>query len=101
VRPVARLVWGIDMGPLYSSIDELSNIGSGATVLDVPCGGGIAMRGLRPSQDVRYIAVDLLDETLARAERRAERQGCAKRVSPRGHAAFAVSPRVGRHLPVL
>ncbi len=75
MRPVARLVWGIDMGPLYSSINELSNIGAGATVLDVPCGGGIAMRGLRPSQDLRYIAGDLLDEMLARAERRAARQG--------------------------
>jgi ubiquinone/menaquinone biosynthesis C-methylase UbiE len=75
MRPVARLVWGIDMAPLYSSMDAISTIGSGATILDVPCGGGIAMRALSADQDVRYIAGDLLDEMLARAERRAEKQG--------------------------
>jgi SAM-dependent methyltransferase len=75
MRPVARLVWGIDMTPLYSSMDAISTIGSGATIIDVPCGGGIAMRALSPDQDVRYIAGDLLDEMLVRAARRAKKQG--------------------------
>ena len=73
--PVARLVWGIDMAPLYSSMDAIAAIDSGATILDVPCGGGVAMRALSPDQDVRYIAGDLLEQMLVKARSRAEKQG--------------------------
>jgi SAM-dependent methyltransferase len=76
--PVARLVWGIDMAPLYSSMDAIAAIDSGATILDVPCGGGVAMRALRPDQDVRYIAGDLLEQMLVKAKRRAEKQGLSQ-----------------------
>ncbi len=75
MRPVARLVWGIDMAPLYSSMDAIAAIDSGATILDVPCGGGVAMRALSPDQDVRYIAGDLLEQMLVKARSRAEKQG--------------------------
>jgi ubiquinone/menaquinone biosynthesis C-methylase UbiE len=75
MRPVARLVWGIDMTPLYSSMQAITNAPGGSTILDVPCGGGVAMRALHPDQDVRYIAGDLLEEMLARAKRRAAEQG--------------------------
>lgn len=75
MRPVARLVWGIDMAPLYSSMDAIADADPGDTILDVPCGGGIAMRTLRPNQDVRYIAGDLLEPMLVKAKSRAEKQG--------------------------
>ncbi len=43
-------------------------------MLDVPCGGGVALRGLRPGQGVRYVAADIsrtmLDRTMAAATRR-------------------------------
>ena len=74
----ARLVWGIDMAPLYLSMDAIAAIDSGATILDVPCGGGVAMRALRPDQDVRYIAGDLLEQMLVKAKRRAEKQGLSQ-----------------------
>jgi len=43
----------------------------GSAVLDVPCGGGFALRGLRPDQDVRSVAADTSTDMLARAQRRA------------------------------
>jgi ubiquinone/menaquinone biosynthesis C-methylase UbiE len=78
MRPLARLVWGIDMAPLYSTMDAVGEADPGATILDVPCGGGIALRALRADQDVRYIAGDLLEEMLARAKRRAEERGLSQ-----------------------
>jgi ubiquinone/menaquinone biosynthesis C-methylase UbiE len=76
--PVARLVWGIDMAPLYSTMDAIAETNHGATIIDVPCGGGVAFRALRADQDVRYIAGDLLEQMLARAERRAEERGLSQ-----------------------
>ena len=54
---VSRALWGIDVSPLYRSITQ---IGTAAhiTILDVPCGGGVALRALKSHQDVRYIAAD-------------------------------------------
>ncbi|MGH2959378.1 MAG: class I SAM-dependent methyltransferase, partial [Solirubrobacterales bacterium] len=47
----------------------------GAVVADVPCGAGLALRGLAPGQDVRLIGVDLdptmLDRMRAKAAARA------------------------------
>jgi SAM-dependent methyltransferase len=74
MQMIGRLLWGIDASPLYASIDALRDIGGGATIVDVPCGGGVAFRALRPDQDVRYIAGDLDEKMLARARRRAERR---------------------------
>jgi ubiquinone/menaquinone biosynthesis C-methylase UbiE len=56
-------------------MEAISKMGDGATILDVPCGGGVAFRALRPDQEVRYIAGDLSTEMLTRAERRAEKRG--------------------------
>lgn len=75
MRGVARLVWGADLGLLYESMAAISRTSAGATILDVPCGGGVAFRALRPDQDVRYIAGDLLEAMLARAKRRAAGHG--------------------------
>jgi ubiquinone/menaquinone biosynthesis C-methylase UbiE len=61
--------------PMYESMRRaLGALEPGATVIDVPCGGGVAFRGLRRDQDVDYIAVDASEAMLARAARRALHQ---------------------------
>ncbi|HEX2133579.1 MAG TPA: class I SAM-dependent methyltransferase [Actinophytocola sp.] len=45
-RPAGRVLWGTDVGELYASIRALGDLPAGASVLDVPCGGGVALRGL-------------------------------------------------------
>jgi len=75
-RPrLARLVlgamWGVDPRPFYRSLSHVAELPDGATVLDVPCGGGVALRGLRPDQSVRWFGVDIEPAMLARARRRA------------------------------
>jgi ubiquinone/menaquinone biosynthesis C-methylase UbiE len=47
----------------------------GSAILDVPCGGGVAFRALRPDQDVRYVAADLSPGMLRRARRAASSRG--------------------------
>jgi SAM-dependent methyltransferase len=75
-RPwLARLVlgamWGVDPRPFYRSLSEVTELPDGATVLDVPCGGGVALRGLRPDQSVHWFGFDIELAMLARARRRA------------------------------
>ena len=48
---------------------------AGGLVVDAPCGAGVAFRGLSPEQDVRYVAVDLSQSMLARAQATAARRG--------------------------
>lgn len=72
---VGRLAWGIDIAPLYRSMAAIADLPDGSTVLDVPCGGGVALRALRPGQDVRWIAVDIEPKMLARCKRRARERG--------------------------
>ncbi|HEU4702454.1 MAG TPA: class I SAM-dependent methyltransferase, partial [Conexibacter sp.] len=72
---VGRLVWGVDVAPLYRSMAAISALAHGATVLDVPCGGGVALRAIRPGQRLRWIAVDVEPKMLARCERRARERG--------------------------
>ncbi|HWI94580.1 MAG TPA: class I SAM-dependent methyltransferase [Solirubrobacterales bacterium] len=71
VRLIGRLVWGVDASVLYTSMDSIARVPTGATIADVPCGGGVALRALDPAQDVRYLAADLSPEMLQRAGRRA------------------------------
>jgi ubiquinone/menaquinone biosynthesis C-methylase UbiE len=70
-RRVLRAMWGVDLRPFYRSLSTIAELPDGATVLDVPCGGGVALRGLRPDQDVRWIGVDIEPAMLERARRRA------------------------------
>jgi ubiquinone/menaquinone biosynthesis C-methylase UbiE len=72
---IGRAAWGVDIAPLYCSMAAIAELPDGATVLDVPCGGGVALRALRPGQRVRWIAVDLESKMLARFERRARERG--------------------------
>jgi SAM-dependent methyltransferase len=65
---------GSDLRRLYAAASEIGRQPPGSAVLDVPCGGGVALRGLRPGQGVRYVAVDIspamLDRTMATARTR-------------------------------
>ncbi len=70
---VARLVWGIEAAVLYRSIAQISSAEQ-ITILDAPCGAGVALRALEPDQDVRYIAADRSPKMIARAQRDARRR---------------------------
>jgi SAM-dependent methyltransferase len=71
-RIIARSVWGIDIEVLFTSIAaEVGSLGGGQVVYDVPCGGGLALRALRPDQAVRFVAADIDSKMLARARARA------------------------------
>ncbi len=74
MRLIGRAVWGIDSSVLYASMESIGRAAAGATILDVPCGGGVAFRALAPEQEVRYLAVDLDPKMLRRAERRARKR---------------------------
>jgi ubiquinone/menaquinone biosynthesis C-methylase UbiE len=68
---IGRAVWGIDASVLYASMEPIRRLADGARIIDVPCGGGVAFRALRPGQDVHYVAGDLSEKMLSRARRRA------------------------------
>jgi SAM-dependent methyltransferase len=70
-QAIGRTVWGVDLAPLYASMAAIGRLPDDVTILDVPCGGGVALRALRPGQRVRWIAVDIDAAMLARFERRA------------------------------
>lgn len=75
-RPrLARLVlgsmWGVDPRPFYRSIAAVGEMPEGSLILDVPCGGGVALRGLRPGQHASWVGVDIEPAMLRRAEKRA------------------------------
>jgi ubiquinone/menaquinone biosynthesis C-methylase UbiE len=76
---VARLgawaMWGADLRRMFASVDRVADVPSGASVLDIPCGGGFAFRGLGTGQVVRYVAADISPYMLARARREASRRG--------------------------
>jgi SAM-dependent methyltransferase len=74
-RPAGRLLWGADVRPLYEAFAEPARLPPGSAVLDVPCGGGVAFRGLTPGLDLRYVAVDLSPAMLVRARDQARRRG--------------------------
>jgi SAM-dependent methyltransferase len=70
-RVIAALMWGADIRPFYASMRRIGEVRNGGVIVDVPCGAGVAFRGLRAGQDVRYIAIDLSPRMLERARRRA------------------------------
>ncbi len=72
-----------DLRRLYAATDEISRQPAGARVLDVPCGGGVALRGLRPGQDLRYVAADIAQRMLDRTMAAARERGVADQVVPR------------------
>ena len=69
-----RAGMGSDLRLLYATADEIGRQAAGSRILDVPCGGGVALRGLGPGQQVSYVAADIsqrmIDRTVAAARER-------------------------------
>ncbi len=61
-----RVGIGSDLRLLYDAAEEIGRQPAAARILDVPCGGGVALRGLRPGQHVSYVAADIAREMLER-----------------------------------
>jgi SAM-dependent methyltransferase len=74
-RPLWKAGGGTDLGLLYQAADEVGRLAPGSSVLDVPCGGGVALRGLQPGQDARYVAADISPAMLERTAANATRRG--------------------------
>lgn len=65
-------LWSTDTRLLFDSVrTAVGDLPDGAAVLDIPCGGGLAFRGIRAGQRVRYVAADISPHMLARARRQA------------------------------
>jgi SAM-dependent methyltransferase len=73
--PAGFALWGTDTRLLFDSIRTVGDLPDGSAVLDIPCGGGLALRGLRAGQRVSYVAADISPDMLARARRRASALG--------------------------
>jgi ubiquinone/menaquinone biosynthesis C-methylase UbiE len=71
---------GSDISKLYTAAEEIGTLPDGSAVLDIPCGGGVALRGLRPGQAVRYVAADISQSMLDRTRREAAKRGVSERV---------------------
>ena len=86
-RTLGRALWlaGIqsDLRLLYAAAAEIGRQPAGARVLDVPCGGGVAVRALRPGQGVHYAAVDISQKMLDRTSRVAAEHDVADQVTTR------------------
>lgn len=72
---LGRLIWGTDTAAFYRDVARLAELPADTSVLDIPCGGGVAFRGLRPEQELDYVAVDLSPLMLRRARAEADRRG--------------------------
>jgi SAM-dependent methyltransferase len=81
---VGGVLWkygmGSDLGELHRATAEIGEQPAGAAILDVPCGGGVALRGLRPGQGVRYVAADISTAMLERTSQAAAARGVADQV---------------------
>ena len=74
---------GSDLSLLYDAVAEIGLLPAGTVVLDVPCGGGVALRGVRPEQGLTYLAADIAQAMLDRTVAAARRRGVADQVVPR------------------
>lgn len=71
---MCRVFWGADLDVLYADVDRLATIGDLA-VLDLPAGGGLAFRALRPDFRGRYVAADVSQPMLDIARAEAAKRG--------------------------
>lgn len=78
-----RLGVGSDLHRLYRAAAEIGRLPPGSRVLDVPCGGGVALRGLRRGQGVEYVAADIATTMLERTAAAAHRRQVADQVVTR------------------
>jgi SAM-dependent methyltransferase len=74
-RPAGRLLFGTDTRLLYDGMNAVEEVPDGSAILDIPCGGGVALRALRPERDVRYVAADISPDMLERTAAVARRRG--------------------------
>jgi ubiquinone/menaquinone biosynthesis C-methylase UbiE len=70
----AWAMWGADMRRMFADVERLADAPAGTSVLDIPCGGGFAFRGLRPGQGIRYVAADISPYMLQQAREEARRR---------------------------
>lgn len=76
IAQVAALaLWGLDFERLQMSIRKLALTPAGSSVLDVPCGGGLAFHALGRSHGLDYTALDYSPVMLERAARTASQLG--------------------------
>ncbi len=84
---VGGLLWrfgiGSDLRLLYDAASEIGSLPEGSRVLDVPCGGGVALRGLRPGQGIDYVAADIAQAMLDRTADSARARGVDDQVDLR------------------
>jgi SAM-dependent methyltransferase len=74
-RPLGKLVFGTDTELLYDEMRAIDDVPDGGAVLDIPCGGGVALRALRPERNVRYVAADIAPAMLTRTDHVARERG--------------------------
>jgi len=74
-RLIAKTVWGGDTRRYYESMSAIREVADGGTIVDCPCGAGVALRELEPDKDVRYVCVDLSPSMLRRTRRRVDKRG--------------------------
>ena len=84
---VGGTIWRVgmqsDLRRLYAAADEIGREPAGSRILDIPCGGGVALRGLRPGQGATYVAADIAHTMLDRTMDAARERGVADQVEPR------------------
>ncbi|MEV0297393.1 class I SAM-dependent methyltransferase [Nocardia sp. NPDC050710] len=73
--PAALALWGIDANLMYDAMDVINEQPDGSSLLDLPVGGGVALRRLDPERRVRYVAADISRAQLRMARGVAERHG--------------------------
>jgi ubiquinone/menaquinone biosynthesis C-methylase UbiE len=71
----AWAMWGADMRRMFADVDRLADAPAGASILDIPCGGGFAFRGLRSGQGAHYVAADISSYMLGQARTAAAQRG--------------------------
>lgn len=77
---VGGLLWRVGVGSGLGELHRragaaLAALPRGATVLDLPCGGGVALRDLPPDHGLRYVAADISPAMLRRTHAEADRLG--------------------------
>jgi SAM-dependent methyltransferase len=79
-RVAGVVAFGTDTSKLYDAIGAIEELPAGSSVLDIPTGGGVALRGIRPGQGIRYVAADISPDMLDRARRVARERGVGDQV---------------------
>ena len=74
-RPFGWLLFGTDTQLLYRTIAAIEEVPEGGAVLDVPCGGGVALRGIPRGRKLRYVAADISPAMLERTASVARERG--------------------------